>query len=107
MNSSHPIEHERREQLRADIREARGIQEAPHPVAPGRVLLATLHRSTEVRIADIVSVTRLQKPSLGLHAVVELLGGTRHFVPDAEPVLRAIREHRPSNRRHQREEYAC
>lgn len=89
-----PIRREVQEQIRGDIQEARGIQDAPLPVAPGRVLLATLHRATEVRLADISSVTKLREPSLGLTACVELLDGTRYFVPDAAPVLAALRTSR-------------
>lgn len=98
------IRREVQEQIRGDICEARGIQEAPLPVAPGRVLLATLHRATEVRIADIASVTSLQKPLLGLRGCVELHDGTRYFVPEAAPVVQSIRAYTVRIRAQQDEE---
>jgi hypothetical protein len=85
-------EHERLEQRRGDVQHAREIQAAPLPLPPGRILLATLHAPTVVRVADIEEVKALPASSLGLRGRVTLVDGTQHFVSRAEDVMRAIRE---------------
>lgn len=88
-----PKAQELRDQVRADIQQAREVQAAPLPLAPGCILLATPHVPTPVHVDDIDTVMVLPKANpLGLRGLVTLLDGARHFVPTADDVLRAIRE---------------
>lgn len=84
-----------RDQQRPDYVQARGPQVAPLPLAPGRVLLGTLHVPTTVHVDEIAEVMVLPNTTLlGLRCRVTLRDGTQHFVPAAEDVLRAMREAR-------------
>jgi len=87
---------ELRDQIRTDIREsaARAAEDVTE-VPAGRVVLATPHVATIVRVADIAEVATVPPNSLGLRGCVTLHDGTRYFVPEAADVLRAVREARP------------
>ena len=88
-----PKAQELRDQIRADIQQAREVQCAPLPLAPGCILLATPHVPTPVHVADIDTVMILPTANpLGLRGLVTLLDGSRFFVPTADAVLTAIRE---------------
>lgn len=82
-----------RDQQAPAYEQVRGYLPAVEPVAPGRIVLATPHVPTTVRLDDIESVTKVQpRGTLALRGLVTLVDGERHFVPDPAAVLRAMRE---------------
>lgn len=90
---------ELREQIRTDIRESgQRAADAVTDVPAGSIVLATPHVATVVRVADIAEVRTVPVNSLGLRAVVTLHDGTRHHVPDARPVVDAMKAERRRGR---------
>lgn len=84
-----------RDQQRPTYEPVRGYLPAVAPVAPGRVVLATLHAPTTVRLNDIERVERVPpRGTLHLRGLVTMVDGERHFVPDPDAVLIAMKEAR-------------
>jgi len=85
---------ELREQIRTDIRESgERAAEAVTDVPAGSIVLSTPHVATVVRVADIaeVATVRPDRRTLGLYGLVTMHNGDRYHVPEARPVVDAMK----------------